>query len=174
LTVVGAPARALRDVLRRGVAERARRAAAGVPGPRHPFVTALDRGLEELLERAPRGEPTMTLHLPGGRRTTLALPPWEQALRVSNRALATLQRRSVTMVHGIADEWVDPDESELLAAALAGSGAPRRLLVPGAGHDLAEAGESTLEEVSADLRARLQPRRLPTVLVAIEDPVPLR
>lgn len=170
LTLVGAPARSLRDVLRRAAAERARRRAGLSPEPRHPFLAAFDRGLEELIERADRGEPAMTITLPGGRRTVLGLAAWEQALRISARALATLQRRSVTLVHGGADAWVDPDESELLAAALPEVAAPWRVIVPGAGHDLAEASPELFRDLASDLAARLQPRRLPTVLLSIADP----
>ena len=168
LTLIGAPARGLRDVLRRAAAERARnRNRVGSEPPRHPFVVAFDRGLEELIERADRGEAGMTLTMPGGRRATLGLAGWEQALRIPTRALATLQRRSVTLVHGEDDVWVHRDESALLATALANGAAPRRILVPGGGHDLAEATPELLREVAADLAARLQPRRLPTVLLSI-------
>ena len=55
VTTVGSPARGLRDVLRRGLAERARRRGR-MPAGEHPFVAAFDRGLEELIERAERGE----------------------------------------------------------------------------------------------------------------------
>ena len=169
LTLIGCPARGLRDVMRRGVAERARRAHGLRAEPRHPFVMALDRATEELIERSDRGESEMRLTLPGGRRTVIGLAGWEQAMRVAPRALATLQQRSVTVVHGAADAWVDPDESALLAAALWPSAAPRRILVPGAGHDLAEAPADLFHDLAADLAARLQPRRLPTVLMSIGD-----
>ncbi len=167
LTLIGAPARGLRDVLRRAAAERGRHPNGVNPEPSHPFVVALDRGLEELIERAERGETEMTLTMAGGRHATLGLAGWEQAMRIPTRALATLQRRSVTLVHGELDGWVHPDESTLLAAALAATAAPRRILVPGAGHDLGEATPDLLAEVAADLAARLQPRRLPTVLLSI-------
>jgi pimeloyl-ACP methyl ester carboxylesterase len=167
LTLIGGPARGLRDVLRRSAAERARRRDLADAEPAHPFVVALDRGLEELIERAERGEVEMQLALPGGRRIRLGLAGWEQALRIPARALATLQRRSVTIVHGEADAWVDPEESNLLAAALASTAAPARLLVPRAGHDLVEATPEVFRDVAADLAARLQPRRLPTVLLSI-------
>jgi predicted esterase len=109
----------------------------------------------------------MVLGLPGGRRAVIGLPAWEQAMQVSTRALATLQRRSVTIVHGEADVWVDPDESVLLEAALRDVAAPCRLLVPAAGHDLDEASAGLWRDLAADLAARLQPRRLPTILLSI-------
>ena len=167
LTLIGAPARGLRDVLRRAAAVRARRRNGVNREPAHPFVAALDRGLEELIERAERGETEMALAMAGGRHATLGLAGWEQAMRIPTRALATLQRRSVTLVHGELDEWVHPDEAALLAAALAAKAAPRRILVPDAGHELVEAMPDLLGEVAADLAARLQPRRLPTVLLSI-------
>jgi pimeloyl-ACP methyl ester carboxylesterase len=166
LTLIGAPARALPGVLRRGAAERARRRTGRTPAPAHPFVTGFDRALEELIERAQRGEPEVSLSLPPDGRVTLGLAGWQQAFRIPARALATLQRRSVTLVHGDADAWVHPDEAGLLEAALAAA-APVRVRVPGAGHDLAEAGPEVLRDLAADLRARLQPRRLPTVLLSI-------
>jgi dienelactone hydrolase len=140
--------------------------------PRHPFVMALDRGLEELIERADRGESKVTLLLPGGRRTTLGLAAWEQGMRIPAQALATLQSRSITIAHGADDAWVDPDEATLLEAAMHATGAPFRILVPGAGHGLAEAPSDVIRDLAADLAARLQPRRLPTVLLAIDDQLP--
>jgi uncharacterized protein len=167
LTLIGAPARGLRDVLRRAVAERSRRDRGPGAEPPHPFVAALDRGLEELVERAHRGEPEMALTLGVGQRITLGLAGWEQAMQIPARALATLQQRSVTVVHGAVDGWVDPDEAVLLAAALMSTAAPRRITVPGAGHDLTEARPELFRDLAADLAARLQPRRLPTVLLSI-------
>ncbi len=167
LTLIGAPARGLRDVLRRAVAERSRRLSEPEAEAQHPFVAALDRGLEELLERAARGEPTMRLSVARGEPIELGLGAWEQATQIPARALATLQQRSVTVVHGDADGWVDRDESVLLAAALEATAAPRRIVVPGAGHDLAAAPPELFRDLAADLAARLQPRRLPTVLLSI-------
>jgi pimeloyl-ACP methyl ester carboxylesterase len=167
LTLIGAPARDLRDVLRRAAAERARRRNGSAGHLGHPFVAALDRGLEELIERAERGEAAMTLVLPTGDRVDLGLAGWEQAFRISTRALATLQHRSVTLVHGDADAWVDPDEADLLASALAGTGSPVVVRVAGADHDLAGAPADVVRDLAVDLRARLQPRRLPTVLLSI-------
>jgi uncharacterized protein len=166
LTLIGAPARGLRDVLRRGVAERARRRAEDGAAAVDPFILSLDRGLEELIERAARGEPEMTLPVNHG-PVTLGLAGWEPAFQIPTRALATLQERSVTLVHGNDDAWVDPEEATLLAAALEASAAPRRIRVPRAGHDLAEAPDRLFRDLAADLAARLQPRRLPTVLLSI-------
>lgn len=173
LTLVGAPARGLRDVLRRAAAERTRRRGGAVPSgdarslSDHPFVLAFDRGLEELIERSDRGEPEMTMALPGGERAHLGLAGWEQAIQIPTRALATLQRRSVTVVHGANDGWVDVGEADLLMPALATTSAPRRIVVPGADHDLAEAPSELFRDLAADLAARLQPRRLPTVLLSV-------
>jgi alpha-beta hydrolase superfamily lysophospholipase len=166
LTTVGSPARGLRDVLRRGLAERGRRRSR-TPVTEHPFVAALDRGLEELIERAERGEAEMTLTLPGGDRVRLGLGGWEQAIQIPTRALATLQQRSVTVVHGGLDPWVDPEEADLLVAALDATSGPRRIVLPRAGHDLEDAPPDLFRDLAADLAARLQPRRLPTVLLSI-------
>jgi hypothetical protein len=167
LTLIGAPARGLRDVLRRAVAERSRRERGPDEEPIHPFVAVLDRGLEELVERAQRGEADMGLTLPADQRITLGLAGWEQAMQIPARALATLQQRSITVVHGAADGWVDIDESILLSAALEATAAPRRIVVAGAGHDLSAAAPELFRDLAADLAARLQPRRLPTVLLSI-------
>ncbi len=166
LTVIGAPARGWRDVLRRGVAERARRPGAR-DKPGHRFIRAWDRGLEELIERADRGEAQMPVPWLGGERPTLGLALWEQLFRVQTGALATLQQRSVTIVHGEADAWVDPAEAALLAAILRDRGAPATIAVRGAGHDLVEAPPTVFRDLAADLRARLQPRRMPTVLLSL-------
>jgi hypothetical protein len=57
----------------------------------------------------------------------------------------------------------------LLAAGLTdGGNRPTRHIAPAAGHDLAEAGDEIIGEVAEDLAARLLPRDLPPVLVAIE------
>lgn len=47
---------------------------------------------------------------------------------------------------------------------------PGLRLLPGSGHDLAEAGDEAIGELAADLAERIQPRELPPVLVAIESP----
>lgn len=166
LTLIGASARSWRDTLRRAAAARGREGT----DHRHPIVAALDRFSEELIEHAERREQRLTLPLRGGRRVTLALAPIEQAIHTPPLALATMLHRSVALVHGTADAWSDPGESRLLADSLAGGGeAPALRLVEGAGHDLVEAGDGVLGEIADDLAARLLPRDLPPVLVAIEE-----
>ena len=62
------------------------------------------------------------------------------------------------------------DEGGLLESALRAAGNdPLLRLVDGAGHDLAEADEPVIEGLAADLVARLEPRELPPVLVALEE-----
>ena len=105
-----------------------------------------------------------------GERPVLGLSLWEQLFRVQTGALATLQQRSVTIVHGETDAWVDPAEAGLLAAILRDRGAPATIVVRRAGHDLDEAPPTVFRDLAADLRARLQPRRMPTVLLSLETP----
>ncbi|HET9877815.1 MAG TPA: alpha/beta fold hydrolase [Candidatus Limnocylindria bacterium] len=164
LTLVGAPARSARDVLRRGAAERERTGT----DRQHPFVAALDRHAEELIERAARHEPGMELPLLDG-AARIGLAAWRQAFDTPGMALATMLHRSVTLVHGAGDAWVDPDESDLLATALRDAGnEPGLTVVPGAGHDLAEADDGTIGQVARDLAVRLVPRELPPVLISLE------
>ena len=166
LTLIGASARSWRDTLRRAAAARGR------DGTEHdhPIVAAIDRWSEDVIERAERREPSLRLPLPGGGAVTLALAPVEQAIHTPPLALATMLHRSVALVHGAADTWSDPGESELLESALRGAGEePTRRLVPGAGHDLAEASDEVIGDVAADLAGRLLPRDLPAVLLAIEE-----
>jgi pimeloyl-ACP methyl ester carboxylesterase len=166
LTLVGAAARSWRETLRRAAATRGREGT----DHEHPIVAALDRWSEELIERSERREATLTLPLRGGARATLSLAPFEQAIRTPPLALATMLHRSVTLVHGSADAWTDPEESTLLAASLASAGeAPRIWMIAGAGHDLAEASHDQIGELATDLAERLLPRDLPPVLVAIEE-----
>lgn len=166
LTLIGASARSWRDTLRRAAATRGREGT----DHQYPIVAAIDRFSEELLEHAERSEEQLTLPLRGGRRVTLSLAPIEQAIHTPPLALATMLHRSVALVHGTADAWSDPDESRLLAALLTSRGeAPGLRLVDGAGHDLAEAGDELLGELADDLAARMLPRDLPPVLVAIEE-----
>jgi alpha-beta hydrolase superfamily lysophospholipase len=167
LTLVGAPGRGFRDLLRRGSATRVR---TGVEW-RHQMVAALDRVSEELIERAERREPAMPLRLGDGEIVTLNLAGWEQAMHTPALAMATMLHRSVSLVHGEHDAWSHPDESRLLEAVLvqAGNVPAARRLVPGAGHDLAEASDDLIGSVAADLAARMLPRELPPVLLALED-----
>ena len=166
LTLVGAAARSWRETLRRAAATRGREGTEH----HHPIVAAIDRWSDDLIERAERREASLTLPLRAGGSVTLALAPFEQAIHTPSLALATMLHRSVSLVHGAADAWTDPEESTLLAAALAGAGnEPRTRLVPGAGHDLAEASDQLIGEIAADLAERLLPRDLPPVLLAIEE-----
>jgi alpha-beta hydrolase superfamily lysophospholipase len=166
LTLIGASARSWRETLRRAAARRGRE---GIEHE-HPIVVAIDRWSEELIEHAERREVTLTLPLRAAESVTLALAPFEQAIHTPPLALATMLHRSVTLVHGGADGWSGPDESTLLAAALSDAGnEPGSRLVPGAGHDLAEASDELIGEIAADLAGRLLPRDLPPVLLAIEE-----
>jgi pimeloyl-ACP methyl ester carboxylesterase len=162
--LIGASARSLRTVLRRGVAERARTGT----DRHHPAVEALDRASEELLERALRGEPVLHLAI-GDHEVALDLAAWEQAIHTPPLALATMLHRETVLVHGADDAWADPEESELLAAVLAEAGnTPDRTLTPG-GHDLAEAPDSVIGDFADALIGRMRPRELPPVLLAIEE-----
>ena len=163
--LVGPAARSLRDVLRRGVAERTR---SGVDR-RHPLVATLDRSADELIERAERREAEMRLRV-GDEEVPLALAGWEQAIHTPALALATMLHRNVVIAHGAADAWADPDESRLLAELLGAAGTPPLLqVIDGAGHDLAEADEGHIGAFADALVARMEARELPPVLVAIEE-----
>lgn len=171
LTLVGASARSFRDLLRRGAAMRA---LAG-EGRSHPFVAALDRLAEELIEAIDRGEPRFELRLASTgsdetrRKVDLNLAAFRQAFNTPALALATMFSRSVTLVHGDSDVWSHPDESVLLAEALRAAGSSvRSVALPGAGHDLAEADDASIGELAEDLARRLEPRELPPVLLAIQ------
>ena len=165
LTLIGPSARPFRDVLRRGVAERARHGT----DRQHPIVAALDRWSEDIIERAERHESAFELSLPDGEAVRLELSGIQQAIHTPGLALVTMLHRSVGLVHGAEDRWSHPDESALLAGALAeGGNRPSRRLLPAAGHDLAEASDEIIGELADDLAARLLPRDLPPVLVAIE------
>ncbi|HEX6210828.1 MAG TPA: alpha/beta hydrolase [Methylomirabilota bacterium] len=166
LTLVGAAARSQRDVLRRGVAERARTGT----DRQHPIVAALDRWSEDLVERAERREASVRVRLDAEASVQLELAALEQAIHTPNLALVTMLHRSVTLVHGERDAWAALDESELLLGALRDAGNdPRQIVVAAAGHDLAEADDAVIGELADDLAARIQPRELPPVLVAIEE-----
>jgi pimeloyl-ACP methyl ester carboxylesterase len=161
--LIGASARSLRTVLRRGVAERARTGT----DRQHPAVAALDRASEELLERAERREASLDVAI-GDATVTLGLAGWEQAIHTPPLALATMLHRETVLLHGADDAWADPEESELLAAVLAEAGNQPALTIPPGGHDLAEAGDAVIGEFASALVARMQPRELPPVLLAIE------
>jgi pimeloyl-ACP methyl ester carboxylesterase len=162
--LVGAPARSGRTLLRRGGAERAGNGADRA----HPIVAALDRSAEELLERVARRERSMRLRV-GEETVELALAGWEQAVHTPTLALATMLHRPTVLAHGEVDAWAALDEARLLEATLSEGGtAPIVHVAPGAGHDLSGA-EPTLTAFVDDLVARMQPRDLPPVLVAIEE-----
>jgi alpha-beta hydrolase superfamily lysophospholipase len=171
LSLIAPSARSFRDVLRRAVATRS----VDRDERRHPFVDALDRVAEELIESVDRGDDQIDVPLAdagggGARSVSLRLAAFRQAFNTPPVALATMFRRSVTLVHGERDAWSHPDESILLAEALrAAGGQVRTLTVPRAGHDLAEASDEVLGEVADDLARRLEPRELPPVLLAIEE-----
>jgi uncharacterized protein len=166
LTLIGASARSWRETLRRGAASRGRD---GIDHG-HPIVVAIDRWSEDLIEAAERREPSRVLPLGRGLWVTLSLASFEQAIHTPPMALATMLHRSVLLVHGTADAWTNAEESTLLATSLAGAGeAPRITQVPGAGHDLSEASDGLIGELAEDLAARLLPRDLPPVLVAMEE-----
>lgn len=163
--LIGASARSLRTVLRAGVAERGRSGA----DREHPIVVALDRESEVLIECADRGDASLDLDI-GADRVVIGLAAWEQGFHTPPLALATMLHRSTVLVHGTADAWSDAEESRLLEAILRGGGNdPLLRLVEGANHDLAEAPEDVIGSFADDLVARMQPRDLPPVLVAIEE-----
>lgn len=162
--LVGASARSFRDVLRRGVATRSRTGT----DLRHPIVVALDRRSEELIERAQRREPSMTIDVDGP--VQLMLAPYEQAFHTPPLALGTMLHRNVVLAHGSEDAWAAPAETDLLADALrAGGNDPLVQRIPGAGHDLAEADDGAIGAFADALVSRMEPRELPPVLVAIEE-----
>jgi len=168
LTLIGAPARSLRDLLRRGAAARARSG----KDREHPLVAALDRWSEELIERAERREPELILRLrhAARERVTLNLAAWEQGFHTPAIALATMLHRSVNLVHGAADAWSHPDESRLLGSVLVGAGNRAALRpIAEAGHDLAVASDPVMAEIAEDLAGRLVTRPLPAVLLAIQQ-----
>jgi hypothetical protein len=74
------------------------------------------------------------------------------------------------VLHGDADAWAAADETGLLEVTLREAGNdPALHLVAGASHDLEEATDEVVDDFVADLVARMQPRDLPPVLVAIEQ-----
>ena len=168
LTLIGAPARSLRHLLRCGAAARSR----GGTDRHHPLVEALDRWSEELIERTERREGELRLRLrgPARERVTLNLAAWEQGFHTPALALATMLHRSINIVHGSADVWSHPDEAKLLQVVLESAGnQPDLRLIPGAGHELAEAPDEVIARVAEDLAGRLVQRPLPAVLLAIQE-----
>jgi len=159
--LIGPAARSLRGVMRRGAAERGRTGA----DREHPIVEALDRNLEELVERADRRETTMLLN-----EIELNLAAWEQGFHTPAMALATMLHRNVVLAHGSHDVWTGPEESLFLADALREAGnTPELQLLDGAGHDLAEADHAAIGAFADALSARMEARELPPVLLAIEE-----
>jgi hypothetical protein len=97
----------------------------------------------------------------------LRLAAWEQAFHTPVLALVTMLHRNVVIAHGTADAWADIDESRLLEATLRdGGNEPVLLEFAGVGHDL---GDADMDDVADALSARIEPRELPPVLVAIEQ-----
>ena len=165
LGLIGPSARSLKTVLRAGAAMRA---LAGTDRD-HPIVAALDAAGEELIERADRREPELAIRV-GDELVRLELAAWEQAFHTPPLALATMLHRPVVIAHGSEDAWAPVAEGRLLADVLAEAGNdPQLSVVPGAGHDLAEADDAALESLVDALVERMTPRELPPVLVAIEE-----
>ena len=163
--LIGPAARSWRDVLRRGVAVRARTGRE----LQHPIVAALDRQAETLIRRAERREASMRLDV-AGESVTLSLGGTEQAIHTPALALATMLHRPVVIAHAADDAWTDLDESRLLAAVLREAGnEPLLQLVATGGHALADADDAVIDAFAAALAERMAPRELPPVLVAIEE-----
>jgi len=163
--LIGPAARSFRDVLRRGVAERSRTAV----DREHPVVAALDRSAEELIEHADRRQERMPIRI-GDEVVNFGLAGWEQAFHTPALALATMLHRNVVIAHGTADVWADPDESRLLEGILRKAGnQPALQEIEGARHDLVEADDAQIGAFADALVARMEPRELPPVLVAIEQ-----
>jgi predicted esterase len=163
--LVAPPARSLRDVLRRGAAERSRTGT----DREHPIVAEIDRVADELIERAERREPHIRLRV-GGEDVVLALAGWEQGVHTPGLALATMLHRNVVIAFGAEDAWVAPAESQLLAAVLRDAGNdPAMIGIDGAGHDFAGASDAQIDEIGGALAGGIVARELPPVLVAIEE-----
>lgn len=163
--LVGAGARPWDDLARRGAAERER---TGVDRE-HPLVAALDRLTDELLERAGRREPRGTVRV-GEDTVELGLAAWEQAIHTPALALATMLHRPLVLAHALDDAWVHPDESRLLAEVAREAGnVPVVQLLDRGGHDLARADGGVIGAFADAVVARMEPRELPPVLVAIEE-----
>ncbi|MFN2484101.1 MAG: alpha/beta hydrolase family protein [Candidatus Limnocylindria bacterium] len=170
LTLVGAAARSFRDVFRRQVAVRRHRPL------RDPLIAALDRWSEDIVERADRREESFELSVrtaDGGvtvERVPLSLVGWHEAFHTPPLALATMLHRSVTLVHGESDSWVPVAEVRILERTLRDAGnEPSLRVIPTADHDLREAADAVIDDLAADMAARLVPRALPPVLLAIDE-----
>ena len=162
--LIGPGARSWRNLLRRGVGERTRTRT----DRDHAVVAALDRASEELLERAERREMTATLEV-AGEPVDINLAAVEQAVHTPALALATMLHRPAVLAHAADDAWANPDESRLLVEVLRDAGNdPLLQLVESGGHDLAGADEA-VDAFADALVARMAPRELPPVLVAIEE-----
>ncbi len=165
LGLIGPSARSLRTVIRAGASARAQRGT----DLEHPIVAALDRAAEELIERADRREQEMPVRV-ADEPVIVELAAWEQGFHTPPLALATMLHRPIVIVHGSDDAWSPVREGELLAEMLTEAGNdPVLTVVPGAGHDLAEAEDAVLESFVDSLVERMAPRELPPVLVAIEE-----
>ncbi len=165
LGFVGPSARSLRTVLRAGAAARS----LDRTDREHPIVAALDRAAEDLIERADRRESRMTMEFDSA-PTVVQLAAWEQGFHTPPLALATMLHRPVVIAHGARDAWAPVTEGRLLAEVLTGAGnEPMLMVIPDAGHDLAEADDAALEEFVAAVVERMKPHELPPVLVAIEE-----
>ena len=165
LGLIGPSARSLRTVIRAGASMRAQHGT----DLEHAIVAALDRGAEELIERADRREPEMPVRVADD-HVVLELAAWEQGFHTPPLALGTMLHRPIVIVHGADDAWSPVREGELLGEVLAEAGNdPLLTVVAGAGHDLAEADDGVLESFVGALVERMVPRELPPVLVAIEE-----
>jgi alpha-beta hydrolase superfamily lysophospholipase len=163
--LLGAPARSLPTIWRRGVSLRALDPAQHA----HPIVAAIDRFTEPLFEAVERYEPAIDIEVAGA-PLTLDLAPWDQGTHTPVVALATMLHRAVVVAHGTADAWVDVSESALLVDVLReGGNDPVLLTIPGVGHDLAEADDAAIASVASAMVDRLEARELPPVLLAIEE-----
>ncbi len=99
----------------------------------------------------------------------LALAGVEQAIHTPPFALATMLHRSVALVHGADDVWADPDESVLLAEALAeGATESRDGWCSEPATIWRRRADAVVDEMAADLAARIRSVELPPVLLAIE------
>ena len=154
----------------RPAAPRRRRALGRARGAaRHPFVDAIDRAAEELIERADRHEATMAL--PARR--------WRGDAAARRLARAVRHARCGARHDGASQHDDRPRQrrrrgsiptspSSSRPARRQAGNAPSRQVVAGADHDLAAADDATIALIADDLAGRLVPRDLPPVLIALE------